>query len=49
MKILSNIYKKAVFAATVAFGILATSCTDYLTIIPAEVVVDFHRPPDHGS
>lgn len=40
MKLLSNIYKKAVFAATVAFGILATSCTDYLTIIPADVVVE---------
>ena len=40
MKILSNIYKKAVFAATVAFGILATSCTDYLTISPADVVVE---------
>ena len=40
MKILSNIYKKTVFAATVAFGLLATSCTDYLTIIPADVVVE---------
>ena len=40
MKLLSNIYKKAVFAATVALGILATSCTDYLTIIPADVVVE---------
>ena len=40
MKIVSKIYKKTVLAATVAFGILATSCTDYLTIIPSDVVVE---------
>ena len=40
MKIVSKIYKKTVLAATVAFGVLATSCTDYLTIIPSDVVVE---------
>lgn len=40
MKILSNIYRKTVLATAVAFGALMTSCTDYLTIIPADVVVE---------
>ena len=40
MKIVSNIYKKTVLAATVALGALMSSCTDYLTIIPADVVVE---------
>ena len=40
MKIISRIYNKTVLAATVAIGALATSCTDYLTIIPADVVVE---------
>ena len=40
MKIVSNIYRKTVLAATVAFGVLMGSCTDYLTIIPADVVVE---------
>ena len=40
MKILSNIYKKTVLATAVAFGALMSSCTDYLTIIPADVVVE---------
>ena len=40
MKIVSKIYKKTVLAATVAFGTLMSSCTDYLTIIPADVVVE---------
>ena len=40
MKIISRIYNKTVLAATVALGALATSCTDYLTIIPADVVVE---------
>ncbi|MBQ5896462.1 MAG: RagB/SusD family nutrient uptake outer membrane protein [Bacteroidaceae bacterium] len=40
MKIVSKIYKKTVLAATVAFGALMSSCTDYLTIIPADVVVE---------
>ena len=38
MKILSNIYKKTVLATAVAFGALMSSCTDYLTIIPADVL-----------
>ena len=40
MKILSNIYRKTVLATVVAFGALMSSCTDYLTIIPADVVVE---------
>ena len=40
MKILSNIYRKSVLATAVAFGALMSSCTDYLTIIPADVVVE---------
>ena len=40
MKIVSKIYKKTVLAATVAFGAMISSCTDYLTIIPADVVVE---------
>ena len=40
MKILSNIYRKTVLATAVAFGALMSSCTDYLTIIPADVVVE---------
>ncbi len=40
MKIVSKIYRKTVLAATVAFGALMSSCTDYLTIIPADVVVE---------
>lgn len=40
MKIVSKIYKKTVLAATVALGALLSSCTDYLTIIPADVVVE---------
>ena len=40
MKIVSKIYNKTVLAATVAFGTLMSSCTDYLTIIPADVVVE---------
>ena len=40
MKIVSKIYKKTVLAATVAIGTLMSSCTDYLTIIPADVVVE---------
>lgn len=40
MKIVSKIYRKSVVAATVAFGTLMSSCTDYLTIIPAGVVVE---------
>lgn len=49
MKILSNIYKKAVLSATVVFGLLASSCTDYLTIIPADIVVEenFWQTKDH--
>ena len=40
MKIVSKIYKKTVLAAVAAFGTLMSSCTDYLTIIPADVVVE---------
>ena len=40
MKIVSKIYKKTVLAAMVAIGTLMSSCTDYLTIIPADVVVE---------
>ena len=40
MKIVSKIYKRTVLAAAVAFGALTSSCTDYLTIIPADVVVE---------
>ena len=40
MKMLSNIYRKMVLATAVAFGALTSSCTDYLTIIPADVVVE---------
>ena len=40
MKIVSKIYRKTVLAAAVAFGVLTSSCTDYLTIIPADVVVE---------
>ncbi len=40
MKIVSNIYRKTVLAAAVAVGVLGSSCTDYLTIIPADVVVE---------
>lgn len=49
MKIISNIYKKAVLSATVVFGLLASSCTDYLTIIPADIVVEenFWQTKDH--
>ena len=40
MKMLSNIYRKMVLATAVAFGALTSSCTDYLTIIPPDVVVE---------
>ena len=40
MKIVSKIYRKTVLAAAVAFGVLTSSCTDYLTIIPADKVVE---------
>lgn len=40
MKIVSKIYSKTVLAAIVAFGSLLTSCTDYLTIIPPDKVVE---------
>lgn len=40
MKIVSKIYRNTVLAATLAFGTLMSSCTDYLTIIPADVVVE---------
>lgn len=40
MKIVSKIYRKTALAAAVAFGVLTSSCTDYLTIIPADVVVE---------
>ena len=40
MKIISRLYNKTVLAATLAFGILSSSCTDYLTIIPSDVVVE---------
>ena len=40
MKIVSKIYRKTVLAATLAVGVLGSSCTDYLTIIPADVVVE---------
>ena len=40
MKIVSKIYTKAVLVAAVAFGALTSSCTDYLTIIPPDVVVE---------
>ncbi len=40
MKIVSKIYRKTVLATVVAFGALMSSCTDYLTIIPADKVVE---------
>ena len=40
MKIVSKIYKKMVLAAMVAFGTLMSSCADYLTIIPADKIVE---------
>ena len=40
MKIVSKIYRKTVLAATLAVGALGSSCTDYLTIIPPDVVVE---------
>ena len=40
MKIVSKIYKKTILATMVAFGATMSSCTDYLTIIPADVVVE---------
>ena len=38
MKRIVKIYKKLVLVASVAIATLATSCTDYLTIIPPNVV-----------
>ena len=48
MKIVSIIYKKAVLAVVLALGTLMSSCTDYLTIIPADKVVEenFWRTKD---
>lgn len=40
MKIVSRIYRKTLLAAAVSFGVLTSSCTDYLTIIPADKVVE---------
>ena len=40
MKIVSKIYKKTVLVAMVAFGAMMSSCTDYLTIIPADKIVE---------
>lgn len=40
MKKVSKIYRKTVIAATVVIGVLMSSCTDYLTIIPADKVVE---------
>ena len=40
MKIVSKIYKKTALAAMVAFGAMMSSCTDYLTIIPADKIVE---------
>ncbi len=40
MKIVSKIYKGFAVVAVVAFGALTSSCTDYLTIIPADKVVE---------
>lgn len=39
MKRIVKIYRKLVLVATVTIATLATSCTDYLTIIPPDVVV----------
>ena len=40
MKIVSKIYSKVLLAAVVAVGAMMSSCTDYLTIIPADKVVE---------
>ena len=40
MKIVSKIFTKTVLVAVAAFGALMSSCTDYLTIIPANMVVE---------
>lgn len=42
MKRIKNIYKKSVVAAVMLFATLATSCTDFLTIIPADKIVHEH-------
>lgn len=39
MKRIKNLYRKLVAAVVLASGLFATSCTDYLTIIPPSVVV----------
>ncbi len=48
MKRTMKIYRKAVLAATLMFGTLMSSCTDYLTIIPADKIVheDFWQTKD---
>ena len=40
MKIVSKIYRRTAILAAVAFAALTSSCTDYLTIIPPDVVVE---------
>ena len=40
MKIVSKIYKGTAIAAAVALAAVTSSCTDYLTIIPADKVVE---------
>ncbi len=40
MKKILNLYKKLVLAVAVMCGTLMSSCTDYLTIIPPDVITD---------
>ncbi|MBO5864479.1 MAG: RagB/SusD family nutrient uptake outer membrane protein [Bacteroidaceae bacterium] len=40
MKMIYRMFRKTVLAATLAIGVLTSSCTDYLTILPADSVVE---------
>ena len=40
MKFTSRIYRNALLPAMAMLGALTTSCTDYLTIIPSNMVVE---------
>lgn len=40
MKMIYRMFRKTVVAATLALGVLTSSCTDYLTILPADSVVE---------
>ena len=40
MKMIYRMFRKTVVAVTLALGVLTSSCTDYLTILPADSVVE---------